>query len=54
MVCDNGFSTAVDFDPANHLDQELAYSHRVHFQLDVISFTVGFNLAPLFHGRRSH
>ncbi len=49
---DNGYNVDVDFSPLKYVDFDLGYSHSVHFQLDTISFGIGFNLTPLLHRRR--
>lgn len=48
---DNGFNADVDFNPFTYVDFDIAYSHSVHFRLDTVSFTVGFNLTPLLRRR---
>lgn len=49
---DNGFNTDLDFRPVQYLDFDVTYSRSMHFQLDTVSFSVGFNLTPLLrkHG----
>ena len=49
---DNGFNTDLDFSPVRYVDFDVAYSRSMHFQLDTVSFSVGFNLTPLLrrHG----
>jgi hypothetical protein len=49
---DNGFNADLDFSPLKYVDFDVAYSHSMHFQLDTVSFSVVFNLAPLLrrHG----
>ncbi len=49
LVRDNGFNAALDISPTGFLDLELAYSRSVHYQLNTISFSVGFNLGSIFH-----
>lgn len=46
---DNGFNADVDFSPFKYVDFDLGYSHSVHFQLDTVSFSIGFNLTRLLH-----
>lgn len=48
---DNGFNTDLDFHPWRYVTFDAAYTHSVHFQTDIFSFGVGFNLTPLL--RRS-
>jgi hypothetical protein len=48
---DNGLNVALDFRPWRYMDFGLGYTHSVHFQTDILSFGVGFNLSPLL--RRS-
>src|SRR6266481_9562306 len=44
---DNGFNADLDFSPWKYMDVDFGYTHSVHFQLDTLSFSVGFNLSPL-------
>ena len=44
---DNGFNADLDFSPWKYVDVDFGYTHSVHFQLDTLSFGVGFNLSPL-------
>lgn len=48
---DNGFNAGLDFSPLKYVNLGLGYTHSVHFQTDIFSFGVGFNLSPLL--RRS-
>lgn len=48
---DNGFNTDLDLHPSRYVTFDVAYTHSVHFQTDIFSFGVGFNLTPLL--RRS-
>lgn len=44
---DNGVNADLDFSPLKYVDFDLGYTHSVHFQTDIFSFSVGFNLTPL-------
>ncbi len=46
---DNGFSTFVDFSPNSYVDAELGYTHSVHYDLNSVSFSLGFNVGRLLH-----
>lgn len=49
LVRDNGFNTALDFQPLRFLTFEIGYSRSIHFQLNTVSFGVGVNLRSLVH-----
>lgn len=44
---DQGFSAALDFNPTKIVNFDLAYTHSVQFQQDILSFSVGLNLSSL-------
>jgi len=44
---DNGFNSDLDFSPWKYVDFDFGYSRSVHFQTDIFSFSVSFNLTPL-------
>lgn len=44
---DNGFSTFVDFSPNSYVDAELGYTRSVHYDLNSVSFSLGFNVGRL-------
>jgi hypothetical protein len=46
---DNGFSTFVDFSPNSYVDAELGYTRSVHYDLNSVSFSLGFNVGRLVH-----
>jgi hypothetical protein len=48
---DNGFSTWVDVSPNPCVDAELGYTRSVHYDLNSVSFSLGFNLGRMI--RRS-
>jgi hypothetical protein len=45
---DNGFSAWIDASPGHLVDMELGYTRSVHYDLNAVSFSVGFNLARLY------
>lgn len=49
---DNGFSTWIDASPGRVIDMELGFTRSVHYDLNSVSFTIGFNLGSLY--RRSN
>jgi len=44
---DSGFSTFLRFTPNQYVDAELGYTRSVHFDLNSISFSLGFNVGRL-------
>jgi hypothetical protein len=42
---DNGFSAWIDASPGRVVDLELGYTRSVHYDLNAVSFSIGFNLA---------
>ena len=46
---DDGFSTFVDFSPNSYMDAELGYTRSIHYALNSVSFSVGFNVGRLLH-----
>lgn len=44
---DNGVNADLDFSPLKYVDFDFGYTHSVHFQTGIFSFSVGFNLSPL-------
>ena len=45
---DNGFSTWVDASPSRSVDMELGFTRSMHYELNSVSFTIGFNLGQLY------
>jgi hypothetical protein len=45
---DDGFSTWVNASPGRVVDLELAYTRSMHFDLNSVSLTIGFNLKELY------
>lgn len=45
---DNGFSSWIDASPGQLIDMELAFTRSLHYDLNSVSFTIGFNLGHLF------
>ena len=46
---DNGFSTWLDASLNSYVDAELGYTRSVHYDLNSISFSLGFNVGRLAH-----
>ncbi len=46
---DNGFSTWVDASPGRVFDLELGFTRSTHYDLNSVSFQIGFNLKPLYN-----
>lgn len=46
---DDGFSSFVDFSPNSYMDAELGYTRSIHYALNSVSFSVGFNVRRLLH-----
>ena len=44
---DNGFSTFVGFNPNQYVDAQIGYTRSVHYDLNSISFSLGFNVGRL-------
>ncbi len=51
LARDNGFSTWVDASPSSAVDFELGFTRSMHYALNSVSFSIGFNLTEL--GRKS-
>jgi hypothetical protein len=47
LTRDNGFSTWFDASPIPFLDFEVGYDRSVHYDLNTVSFGVGFNIGSL-------
>jgi hypothetical protein len=45
---DDGFSTWVDATPGRVVNLELGFTRSMHFDLNSVSFTIGFNLKELY------
>lgn len=50
---DNGFSTWVEASPGRVVDLQLGFTRSMHYDLDSVSFMIGFNLKQLYakHGQ---
>jgi hypothetical protein len=44
---DNGVNADLDFNPVKFVDVDFGYTHSVHFQTDIFSLGVGFDLSSL-------
>ena len=51
---DNGYSAWLDSSPVPFIDLELGYSRSVQFDLNTVSFSVGFNLGYLIRKSKIH
>lgn len=47
IASDNGFSTWLDAGLNRYLDAELGYTRSIHYDLNSVSFSVGFNVGRL-------
>ena len=47
LVSDDGFDASVAFSPNHFIDLTLALDRSVHYNLNTISFSVGFNISQL-------
>jgi hypothetical protein len=45
---DNGFSTWIDASPGRVVDFELGFTRSMHYDLNSVSFAIGFNLKQLY------
>jgi hypothetical protein len=45
---DDGFSTWLDATPGRGVNLELAFTRSMHYDLNSVSFTIGFNLKQLY------
>ena len=45
---DNGFSAWIDASPGRVVNMELGYTRSVRYDLNAVSFSIGFNLAHLY------
>ena len=46
---DDGFSAWIDANPGRVVDMELGFTRSIHYDLNSVSFTIGFNLGHLYH-----
>lgn len=49
LARDDGFSTFVDFSPTAVVDAELGFTRSIHYALNSVSFSLGFNVGRLLH-----
>jgi len=47
LVSDDGFDASVAFSPIRSIDLTLAFDRSVHYALNTISFSVGFNVSKI-------
>src|SRR6202165_4828476 len=47
LVSDDGFDASVAFSPNHFIDLTLAFDRSVHYALNTISFSVGFNISQM-------
>ena len=50
IAADDGFSTWLDASLNKYTDAEIAYTRSVQFNLNSVSFSIGFNVGRLFRG----
>jgi hypothetical protein len=51
---DNGFSSWVDISPNPYVDAELGYTRSIHYDLNSISFSLGFNVGRMIRRGEHH
>ena len=49
IASDNGFSTWLDASLNSYVDAEVGYTRSVHYDLNSVSFSLGFNVGRLAH-----
>ena len=49
IAADNGFSAFVGFNPNQYVDAQIGYTRSIHYDLNSISFSLGFNVGRLLH-----
>jgi len=52
IASDNGFSTWVDASLNKYMDAELGYTRSVHYDLNSVSFSFGFNVGRLLRANK--
>ena len=52
IASDNGFSMWVDASLNKYMDAELGYTRSVHYDLNSVSFSLGFNVGRLLRDRK--
>ena len=52
LVSDDGFDASVAFSPNHSIDLTLAFDRSVHYALNTVSFSVGFNISQILSSRR--
>ena len=52
IAADDGFSTWLDASLNKYTDAEIAYTRSVQFDLNSVSFSIGFNVGHLFRGSK--
>lgn len=53
LSADNGFNSEADLSIGSILDFSTGYSHSVHFDLNTLSFGVGFNMSEILRRSRA-
>jgi hypothetical protein len=51
LAKDHGFSTWIDASPSRAVDLELGFTRSMTYDLDSVSFSIGFNLAQLHNSK---
>jgi hypothetical protein len=52
LVSDYGFDASVTFSPTHSVDLMLAFNRSVHYALNTLSFSVGFNISQILSRTR--
>jgi hypothetical protein len=53
LAADNGFNSEADLSIGSVMDFSAGYSRSVHFDLNTLSFGVGFNISEILHRSRA-
>ena len=47
LISDDGFDASVGFSPTRSIDLTLAFNRSIHYALNTLSFSVGFNISQI-------
>jgi hypothetical protein len=51
LVTDDGFDASVGFSPTHSVDLTVGFDRRFHYDLNTISFSIGFNISQILSGK---
>ncbi|MBZ5660331.1 MAG: hypothetical protein LAO08_07970 [Acidobacteriia bacterium] len=52
LVSDDGYDASVEFSPTRYLDLTAAFDRSIHYALNTLTFSAGFNLTEIFSRNR--